>query len=61
MLVDSVGLPLTLLEKPPSSIHCLTVGLCICLSQLLCEASQKRAMLVCCLQALQNIINSVRH
>ena len=55
LLVDSIGLPVEflspsrfaifppiLLEKPPSSIQCLAVGVCISLSQLLeQEISQK--------------------
>ena len=46
--------------RAPSSIHCLVVGVCICLSQLLGEDSKRTAMLVTCLQVEQSTINSAR-
>ena len=44
----------------PCFIHCLAVGVCICLSQLLGEVSQRLAFLDSCMQANKNIINNVR-
>ena len=49
--LDHVILPPTLTYEAPSSIHCLAVGLCILLSQMLGGASQKTAMLDSCLLA----------
>ena len=46
--------------SPSNERDCLPVGVCICLNQLLCGAPQRTATLDSCLQASQNIINSIR-
>jgi hypothetical protein len=38
-------LPPFLPEESPSSIHCMAMGVCVCLSQMLDEASQRTTML----------------
>lgn len=43
----------------PSTIHCLAVGVCMCLSLLLGGASQRSAILGFCPQVEQSFINSV--
>jgi hypothetical protein len=40
-----MGVPLTLSWAFQTSIHCLSVGICICLSQLLGRDSQRAAIL----------------
>lgn len=53
-------LPLTLPQGSSTSVQCLSVDICICLSHLLGRASQRAVMLGSCLQAQHSIINSVR-
>jgi hypothetical protein len=49
-------LPLIFPQGFPTSVQCFSVGVCICLSQLLGGASQRAAMLGSCLQATHSII-----